>query len=340
MSDLSGTERLLRQGLKRGLLPAEVQQVVSNVINLCWAADWRTLYSLLEATSGLSKGQMGRAMGVRTYDTLRFWREGKRIPQGQGFAQYAARLSELTGVEEQTLAEARSRSIAAKGGGLVPCPGWAVTHSRACLELYYYLRRLREEAGLSMEEAAEKLGVDPAQYETWETGKRTPRPWRLRRLWKVLGRPQGVLLCEMEAARDRGAQATYNERRRKAQIRLNRVALAAFEEGCSLREAEGRIKLLDEGLWCDSRYDYVRGCLRPEYVRRMRRNIALANVEAQRAAPMADEDLLELARRRHDERLHEEQDDLANHIEGLMREAAEGAGEIELNEQEPTAQSA
>ncbi len=274
--------KLLKHGVSHGASSAQVRRIIGKVINLCWAADWADLYRLLEAVSGLSKGQMVEALGVK-YDTLRDWRRGTRLPQKKRFMEYAKVLSQLTGVRPEIMHEARSRSIAARAGGLVPRPGWAWQYGRAGLEISFYLQRLRAEVDLSAAEVAERLGVSHEDYEAWETGQRTPRKWQLPRLWRVLGRAQGVLLCELHTARDRGAKATYEERRRKKQIRLDRLTLFAWEEGCSIREAKRRIERLDEKQW-DPRYDYEQGCLRPEYVRKMRRERALSNVEPRATA--------------------------------------------------------
>ncbi len=281
MSD-NNWERLLKHCASHGASPAHVRRIIGEVTNLCWSADWADLHRLLEAVSGLGKGQMVEALGVK-YDTLSDWREGTRLPQKKRFAHYAKVLSQLTGVRPEIMHEARSRSMAAREGGIVPRPGWAWQYGRAGLEISFYLQRLRAEADLSTAEVAGRLGVSQEDYEAWETGQRTPRKWQLPRLWRVLGRAQGVLLCELQAARDTGAQATYDERRRKKQIRLDRLSLFAWEEGCSIREAKRRIERLDEGQW-DARYDYDQGCLRPEYVRKMRREMALSRMEPRATA--------------------------------------------------------
>ncbi len=56
-----------------------------------------------------------------------------------------------------------------------------------------------------------------------------------------------------------------------------RVPLFAVEGGCSYREASRRIKCPDE-MKFDPRHGYDLGCLRPEYVRRMRQEMALRNI--------------------------------------------------------------
>lgn len=264
---------VVKRALADGVAPAEVREFIADVVNVCWAADWADLYALLEAASGLSVAQIGTALGVSQYHTLRSWRKGERTPQERRFRHYAARLSTLSGVAVQILYEARSRTIAKRAGGLVPRPGWAIEYSPTGLEVPYYLRRLRDAASLTVEEVARQVGAAPADYERWEGGQRTPRPGKLGVLWRVMGRPQGVLLCEMQAARDRGAAATYNERRRKAQIGLDRIAYYAFETGYSRREAAREIKALDEFEYDYHRYDYQHQCLKPEYVRRMRRRM-------------------------------------------------------------------
>ena len=233
------TRQLIKRGLKHGLQPDEVRGLAANLVDLCSSPTWGELYSVLEPLTGLTKGALSSELRA-TYATLRGWKSG-RLPQEGRFEGYTKVLSELTGVAPEIMHEAGSRSIAALEGGVVPRPGWAVEYSRAGLELCYYLQRLRADADLSTAEIAEQLSISQEEYEAWEVGQRTARKWQLPRLWRVLGRVQGVLLCELQAARDRGAEATYDERRRRKQIRLDRVTLFATEEGCSRREAVQRI---------------------------------------------------------------------------------------------------
>ena len=73
----------------------------------------------------------------------------------------------------------------------------------------------------------------------------------------------------MAAARDRGAAAAYNERRRKARVVLdNREALVAVEHGWSLSDAAEEIRELDEED-DDHRWNYERGCFQPWWLRIM-----------------------------------------------------------------------
>ena len=49
------------------------------------------------------------------------------------------------------------------------------------------LKKFREDAGLSVAEAAEVLGVTPAKIYIWENGKSTPHPYDLCVYLEVLG---------------------------------------------------------------------------------------------------------------------------------------------------------
>jgi transcriptional regulator with XRE-family HTH domain len=53
-------------------------------------------------------------------------------------------------------------------------------------DLAVRLKRLRQQAGLTQQEVAERLGIDPQAVYRWEAGKRRPRYDTLCRLAAVL----------------------------------------------------------------------------------------------------------------------------------------------------------
>jgi len=271
---------LIKRSLKRGVLREEAREFIANLVNLCSSPTWSELYAgVLEPLCGLTKGALAGELQV-TYATLRGWKSG-RIPQEGRFEGYTNVLSALTDIEERIMHESRSRSIAAREGGLVVRPGWCMAYDAAGVLLYHYLRRLRDEAGLTATEAADLVGVSEDDWVAFECGKRTPRNWQLPRIWRRLGRPQGVLLCEMAAARDRGAAAAYNERRRKARVVLdNREALVAIEYGWSLSDAADEIRELDENN-DDHRWDYDCRCFEPWWLRKMLRDLREGRLDPQ-----------------------------------------------------------
>ena len=283
---MSGNETIqhIKQALERGVQPNEARYLVRDILNLTWAADWSVLYRVLEVLSPQNIAQTMAALGLRSYETPRSWRTGRCVPKAGRFAEYARRLSALTGIDERIMHEARSRSVAKREGGLVPRPAWCVAYDGAGVLLYHYLRRLRDETGLTAAEAAGLVGVSEDDWEAWESGQRTPPRWKLRPLWNALGRSRGVLLCEMQAARDRGALAAYNERRRKARVLLgSRAALVAIEyagHGGSLSSTARYIKELDEDNE-DHRWDYERGCFEPDYLRRLLRDLREGRLDPQ-----------------------------------------------------------
>ena len=114
------TRQLIKRGLKHGLQPSEVRDLIAKLIDLCSSPTWGELYSVLEPLTGLAKGALSSELRA-TYPTLRGWKSG-RIPQEGRFERYTKVLSELTGVAPEIMHEARSRSIAAREGALVARP--------------------------------------------------------------------------------------------------------------------------------------------------------------------------------------------------------------------------
>lgn len=56
------------------------------------------------------------------------------------------------------------------------------------------MRELREKAGLTQGELAERLGVTQSTITYWETGKCYPRPDKLLRLEALFGVPAGDII--------------------------------------------------------------------------------------------------------------------------------------------------
>lgn len=82
-----------------------------------------------------------------------------------------------------------------------------------------HLRRLRERAGLSQEEAAHRAGVSLGGYRAWEQG-RVPYPRNRRILAKLFGVPVGELESYMASMRDTSPPASQLER---IEAKLDRV---------------------------------------------------------------------------------------------------------------------
>lgn len=85
------------------------------------------------------------------------------------------------------------------------------------------LRVARENAGLSVEECARRVGVEPTSLRAWEAGERAPRANRLQVLAGVLNVNLGWLLIGREdryMASENDDEATLRERIRRARERI------------------------------------------------------------------------------------------------------------------------
>ena len=56
------------------------------------------------------------------------------------------------------------------------------------------LKHWREARGFNQREAAQELGITQSEYSKFETGRRTPRPKRLKAIVAATGVPLEVLL--------------------------------------------------------------------------------------------------------------------------------------------------
>lgn len=65
------------------------------------------------------------------------------------------------------------------------------------LFLWHELREKRKREGLSIEEAAERCGVDPSTYARWERGKQYPHPKNFNVLMEKLNPYDEVWFAEM-----------------------------------------------------------------------------------------------------------------------------------------------
>jgi transcriptional regulator with XRE-family HTH domain len=76
------------------------------------------------------------------------------------------------------------------------------------------LRRLRQEAGLSLAEVSRRTGIDKSQLSRLESGQTIPTVERLRQLGEVYGVASWKILQMMEAehGEDREAEATHKGR--------------------------------------------------------------------------------------------------------------------------------
>jgi transcriptional regulator with XRE-family HTH domain len=125
--------------------------------------------------------------------------------------------------------------------------------------LRYELRRLREQRGLTIEQAAELSGGDwtPSAISRWETGDRRIRPADLRVLldiYEVRGDQREVLLTFAREARQRGWWQSY---RGEAVPEWFQVYLGLEAEAASIREYGAE---LVPGLLQTA--DYYRGFMR------------------------------------------------------------------------------
>jgi transcriptional regulator with XRE-family HTH domain len=66
------------------------------------------------------------------------------------------------------------------------------------------LRKLREEAGLSLGEVSKQTGIDPAQLSRFESGQMVPTIERLRQLGRVYGVAAWKILQMMEREGSKG----------------------------------------------------------------------------------------------------------------------------------------
>lgn len=78
-------------------------------------------------------------------------------------------------------------------------------------ELGAHLRRLRQRAGLTQEDAAHRLGVSLGGYRAWEKG-RVPRPGNRRRLATMFSVPVGELESYMVELRDQAPEPARLDR--------------------------------------------------------------------------------------------------------------------------------
>ena len=68
------------------------------------------------------------------------------------------------------------------------------------------MRELREKAGLTQGELAERLGVTQSTITYWETGKCYPRPDKLLKLEELLGVPAGDIIRAINEAAEKNAK--------------------------------------------------------------------------------------------------------------------------------------
>ncbi len=92
-------------------------------------------------------------------------------------------------------------------------------------ELGAHLRRLRQRAGLTQEDAAHRLGVSLGGYRAWEKG-RVPHPGNRRRLATMFSVPVGELESYMTSLRDRAPDPARLDR---IEAKLDRL-LAALDK--------------------------------------------------------------------------------------------------------------
>jgi transcriptional regulator with XRE-family HTH domain len=109
--------------------------------------------------------------------------------------------------------------------------------------LRYELRQLREQRGLTIEQAAERSGGDwtPSAISRWETGDRRIRPADLRALldvYDVRGDQREVLLTLAREARQRGWWQSY---RSDAVPEWFQVYLGLEAEAASIREYDAEL---------------------------------------------------------------------------------------------------
>lgn len=68
------------------------------------------------------------------------------------------------------------------------------------------MRELREKAGLTQGELAERLGVTQSTITYWETGKCYPRPDKLLKLEALFGVPAGDIIRAINEAAEKNAK--------------------------------------------------------------------------------------------------------------------------------------
>ena len=128
---------------------------------------------------GLSREEAALKLGVHML-SIKNWETGKNRPR----AQFIPALARLYGLEEpelrQTLGlEEPERERVAKRG--------------------HALRQIRLRAGLSLEQAAWRMGVTASAVRQWETGKKRPRPQSQRKIVQAYGLEPKALERMLEA---------------------------------------------------------------------------------------------------------------------------------------------
>jgi transcriptional regulator with XRE-family HTH domain len=73
----------------------------------------------------------------------------------------------------------------------------AKTRPRKQRRIHAEIKRLREALGLKQHDLAKKSGVDKTAVSHWETGKSSPRGWRLPIVAAALGVTVDALLSEV-----------------------------------------------------------------------------------------------------------------------------------------------
>jgi len=247
LSTIFGTD-LSKEG-KAGLTADDLCSLVVSAVNEVFNADWRTLFAILARLSGLGTRELARCLGVGT-STINRWRRGAAIPRSNHFPAIAARLEELTGISRAVIEAARETSLIKSKGGLVPRPAWARQYDEWELALSYYLTRLTE--NLTYQQVATLVGYPAEKWVQWAKGQRVPRKWQLRKVWRIVAVPQGVLWAELLAARNRGARIIQarnwrhiREARAAARLRTAEChILQAFRSGASSDRVYEEVKEL------------------------------------------------------------------------------------------------
>lgn len=129
---------------------------------------------------GLSREEAALKLGVHML-SIKNWETGKNRPR----AQFIPALARLYGLEEPELRQ--TLGLEEPGRERVAKRGQA-------------LRQIRLRAGLSLEEAAWRMGVTASAVRQWETGKNRPKPQSQRKIAQAYGLEPAELERLLEGA--------------------------------------------------------------------------------------------------------------------------------------------
>lgn len=154
---------------------------------------------LLRKKKELTQKQVAEELGM-TQQNYQKWESGKSSPSGETLE----KLSEYFGVSIDFLLRGETSEED------VPL----TRHQARTLRLY----GLRQETELTIEEVAQKIGVDPELYRAWENGEKTPGPFDTPKISKALGVTTAYLISESNYRTENEEIEVENEKTKRKLI--------------------------------------------------------------------------------------------------------------------------